>query len=147
MLLTAVAFILYGQVFAQDSPLEERLMAQKTAFLTDKMELTQKEAEKFWPVYNDYSSRKEKFSMEAKTLLRYYVRNAANLNEAEVREILEKYAGFQQQENDLFTEYHKKFQEVIPASKVLKLYAAEGQFRQYLLNQIRENRQQRPGAR
>jgi hypothetical protein len=135
-------------LFAQVRPqLEERLQAQKTAFFTERMQLTVKEAEKFWPVYNDYSSRKEKISMESSTTLRYFLRNAENLSEQETQELLTRYTAFQQQDHELFMEYDKKFREILPPSKILKLYSSELQFRQHLLEQLRDQRQERGGAR
>jgi hypothetical protein len=147
-LLLILTAVLTPGIFAQTRPqLEERLQAQKTAFFTERMELTVKDAEKFWPVYNDYSSRKEKISLESSTTLRYFHRNAANLSEQETKDLLDKYTGYQQQDHELFMEYDKKFREILSPSKILKLYSAELQFRQHLLEQLRDQRQERPGGR
>jgi len=131
-------------VNAQENPvLEERLRAQRTAFYTEKMSLTSGEAEKFWPVYNDYTSRKDKIDNEIKLILKYTARNSGNISTTETQEMLANYVNLQKKEHELFLEYHKKFLEILSPQKVLALYAAETQFRQYLLEQIRERREQR----
>ena len=42
----------------------EKLTAYKIAFFTKNLDLTPAEAEKFWPVYNDYSARKSKLQAD-----------------------------------------------------------------------------------
>jgi hypothetical protein len=45
-------------VKGQEQSDNEKLTAYKIAFFTQRLDLTPAEAEKFWPVYNDYSARK-----------------------------------------------------------------------------------------
>ena len=40
--------------FAQKNAGFERIKAQKVAYITDELDLTPQEAEKFWPIYNSY---------------------------------------------------------------------------------------------
>ena len=42
----------------------EKLKAYKTAFITEKLELTPAEAEKFWPVYNNYENKVHQLKFE-----------------------------------------------------------------------------------
>src|SRR5690606_25598231 len=43
------------QLFAQDSRgRSEQIEAIKVAFITNKLDLTSKEAQRFWPIYNSY---------------------------------------------------------------------------------------------
>ena len=50
------------QLFSQGKNME-RIRSQRVAFYTEKLELSEKEAEIFWPVYNDYSSQKEEINI------------------------------------------------------------------------------------
>ena len=49
------------QRFSQDDrdALRERVEAQRIAFITQKLELSPEESEKFWPVYNAYKQAQE----------------------------------------------------------------------------------------
>jgi len=138
-----VIFILcLGQTTQSQSPVNrmEKLQAQKIAFFTEKLQLSPAEAEKFWPVYNDYINRKNKLDEESKGLMRYIARNSDNMSENEINESMEKYLRLQEQLYQLFAEYHKKYQQILTPAKVMKIYIAENQFKVVLLNQIRENR-------
>ncbi|MCK7539265.1 MAG: hypothetical protein MZV63_54335 [Marinilabiliales bacterium] len=52
---------------------DEKLTAYKIAFFTQRLDLTPAEAEKFWPLYNDYSARKNKLQADRLSLMRYAI--------------------------------------------------------------------------
>ena len=135
-------FLLFGtiKVKGQFDERLERFQAQKVAYYTERLKLTSDEAEKFWPVFNDYTNRKEKLDEESKNLLRYLVRNSDNMAAKEVAESLDKYVQIQDKSHNLFMEYHKKYLEILPPQKVARVYIVETQFKTFLLNQIREAR-------
>ncbi|HUS85607.1 MAG TPA: hypothetical protein VMW76_00075 [Bacteroidales bacterium] len=124
-----------------------KIDAEKIAFFTKRLELSPQEAEKFWPVYNDYTSRKEKLALDKNSLLRYLNQNYKNLTEDELEESSDKFVNFNLQEAELAKEYHDKFKQVLPPSKVVRLYNAEVQFKALLLNQLGNRREQRPVRR
>lgn len=142
-----LSLILMPSIIAQVGQNLERVRAERIAFFTERMELTTSEAEKFWPVYNDYNSRKEKLNEEGRMLIRYVSNNSQNMENAEIQESLNNYVEIQKKTNDLFVAYNQNFLEILPASKVLKLYIAENQFKQYLLRKLGEARQERQGGR
>jgi len=143
------SFIILGSqcmiTIAQDrEERHERIKAMKIAYITERIELTTDEAEKFWPVYNDYESRKINTHEELRKLHRYYAENQDNITEEKQVELLNKYIKLQKQDAELLTIYHDKFIEILPPDKVMKLYIAEVQFKSYLLRQLREHKGQGP---
>ena len=64
---------------AQNTNLE-KLNDYKIGFFTKKLNLTSQEAEKFWPVYNDYQSQKNQIQIEKLKLNRNF-----NLNESTLK--------------------------------------------------------------
>lgn len=118
----------------------EKIQAQKVAFLTSKMGLTADEAQKFWPVYNEYDSRRNQILEQRRSTSYYYTQNAAKLSEKETDAIIQKYIALQKQETELLEQYNTRFRQILPASKVMKLYVAEVEFRNFLLRQIRDNK-------
>src|SRR5690625_6700831 len=56
LFLTFLAFTAYGQ-----DDKRSQIQAMKTAYITEELELTATEAEKFWPIYNAY--RKDLWSL------------------------------------------------------------------------------------
>jgi len=131
-------FIFTSVLFGQQSENKvEQINAQKIAFFTEKLSLTAKEAQQFWPVYNDYWLRKNKLIEDRKNLMNYCSDNISNLSEKEIEEIADKYTRFYTEEANLLVKYNDKFKSVLPVKKVMKLYIADNQFKVYLLQQIR----------
>jgi hypothetical protein len=123
---------------AQDNKrILNQIQTQKIAFFTQKMGLTPDEAQKFWPVYNEYSQKKEALTIEKKKLLEQHDSNTGTITDAGYETALQKFVQINKLESVLFEEYNKKFREILPASKVFKLYLAENQFKDWLLRQIK----------
>lgn len=118
---------------------EQELKAQKIAFLTKKMELTPAEAEKFWPVYNEYWNRKYKIIGEKRSAMKYCMENIDRMKDDEIAKYGDMYVNFQKQEADLLVEFNEKFKEILPPSKVFKLYNSDYEFKNYLLQQIKKS--------
>jgi hypothetical protein len=143
LILLTLILTSWGTVNAQLDERTEKFRAQKVAFFTERMKLTPNEAEKFWPVYNDYTNRRDKIEEESRMLLRYMVKNLENISDAETEDNLKKYISLQEKSHELFLEYHKKYSAILPPGKVANLYITETQFRTVLLNQIRDVRHDR----
>ena len=118
----------------------QELQAQKIGFFTKKLQLTTKEAQEFWPVYNDYQARKNKIIQDRRSTTRYYLQNLNNLSEKEIEEMTGKFIRLMKEESDLLLTYHEKFKEVLPIKKVMQIYIAEEQYKIFLLRQLRNRR-------
>lgn len=131
----------YG-VQAQTSGREKQdnLQQQKVTFFNEKLQLTPAESAKFWPVYNDYQNRRDKVTRDRNTLLKYFESNRNNLTEAEASSLIEKYLAFQLEETQLLENYTRKFQEILPARKVMRIYSVELEFKKWLLENLRQNK-------
>lgn len=115
----------------------EQLKSQKVAFFSSNIDLTSKEAEKFWPVYNEYTDKIENLKMEQRKVLRQLSEFEYMENEKDVKALLDAYLGSFAKENELLQEYYKKFSSILPPKKVARLYQTEEQFKQILLRSIR----------
>jgi hypothetical protein len=113
------------------------IQTQRIAFFTQKMGLTPEEAQKFWPIYNEYAKKKEALGSDKKKLINFYNNNAATMTENDIDVTIKKFIQISKDETNLLEEYNRKFREFLPAAKVFKLYLAENQFKEWLLKQIR----------
>lgn len=120
------------------SDLVNKIQTQRIAFYTSQMGITPDEAQKFWPIYNEYSAKKTKLSAEKNRLTKFYKENAATMTQNDIDVTINKYVQIAKSEAQLFEEFSKKFRQVLPASKVMKLYIAEVEFKTILLRQIKE---------
>lgn len=132
---TAATFRSSGQ-----NPNLERLKAYKIGFITKRLNLTPKEAETFWPVYNEFEVARNDIQKQRMTITRNIQQNAPNMNEKDLADAGDKFISLQMDEAKLAIEYHKKFKEILPPEKVLRLYQAENQYRVQLLNELKERR-------
>jgi hypothetical protein len=128
-----------NQILNQNPNLD-KLNAYKIAFFTRRLNLTSGEAEKFWPVYNEFQNKRIVIQTERQSLNRNVNQNMLNMSEKEMTETGDRLISLQIQEASLAQEYHKKFREILSPVKVLRLYQAENQYRIQLLNEL-EKRQ------
>ena len=124
---------------AQDDDRADRFRAQRVSFLTERMKLNSAEAQRFWPVYNEYSEKRDKINQEKIKLNRYVAQFANTVSDKEANDLSIKFLTLEKQEVQLREDYHKKFTSIVSARKVLLLYQGETQFKAYLLKQIRGN--------
>ena len=127
----------------KDKPSKEEVKAMKIAYLTDKLELTPQEAEKFWPVYNEYQGKKDEIRKKAKEHRKAKKENTSP-TDAEVEEMIQMHFSMKQKSLDLDKQYYSEFKNVLPIQKVGKFYRAEEQFKRELLKKIRGNRNHHP---
>ena len=123
----------------------DRLTAYKIAFFTKKLSLSSAEAEKFWPVYNDFSARKSKIQIDRVALMRYAAQNEANISNEELSTTADKLAGSFVYEADLIVKFNTDVKKILPPAKVIRLFQAENQYKQQLLRELRQ-RKQVPGT-
>ncbi len=146
MVLPIMLVISAAAAKAQDQDNLDKLTSFKIAFFTQKLNLTPSEAEKFWPVYNDYSARKSKLQTDRITLLRYASRNESNMRDEELALTAGKLTQTIIDEANLTAVYSAEMQKILPPAKIIKLYQADNQYKQRLLMELKERRQQAPGS-
>ena len=117
-----------------------KIHAQRVAFYTERMNLTPAEAEKFWPVYNEYDDKRSKIVAEETRLTRSFRKNQATMSESDIDATIKKIIQLRKAQVAILEDYNPKFREVLPAKKVMKLYLVEVEFRKYLMNQLRQVR-------
>jgi hypothetical protein len=127
---------------AAQNPNLEKLNVYKIAFFTRRLNLTSQEAEKFWPVYNEYQKQKNLIQQEKVTLIRDFNQNENTLNDNQLTELGDKLIATIVQESSLAVTYHKKLKEVLPPAKVIRFYQVENQYKAQLLNELQGVKQQ-----
>ena len=140
--ISALFVLLAVAVFgaSAQNPNFERLDSYKIAFFTKRLNLTPQEAERFWPVYNEYQVKKNGIQQQRILLTRNSNQNSVNMSEKELTDAGDKLISLQMEEADLALESHKKFKEILSPAKVLRLYQAENQYRLTLLNELRDRK-------
>ncbi|MCK4853012.1 MAG: hypothetical protein KAT31_02090 [Bacteroidales bacterium] len=122
----------------------EKFRSMKIAFITDRIELSPEEAEKFWPLYNENEKKKQELSGYRKMRSRNFSQQMENLSDEEVEEMIDNIIETRKKEAQLSAEFHEDLKNILPPKKIMKLYITEIQFREYMLRRIRDERRGSP---
>ncbi len=117
----------------------EKMKAEKIAFLTQKMDLMVDEAQKFWPLYNEFDNKREKLRTQKRETMPRTL-NIDSMPDAAVTAILDKMLQLETEELNIRKEYHEKFKKVLTPKKMLMYYRAEHEFRDLLLWRLKKGR-------
>ena len=124
----------------QDQKVREKIEAARIADITDQLQLTPGEAEKFWPIYREFAERRRE--------IRHRLRDAKSVNPGQTdQEAVDQHFKMKQQELDLEKDYSGRLLKVISAEKLRSLPQAERKFRQMILDQIQRRQMQQERLR
>ena len=141
-LLSIVVLLVSATFYAQGDSMKEKkeqIKTLKVAFFTTELDLTNTQAEKFWPLYNTFDDKQ--FELRHQKMRAFMKRlNDGSLDKLSEKEANIFLAQIQGTEEELFL-LRKKFthdlRAIIPASKIIKLKKAEEDFNRKLLQQYR----------
>jgi len=123
---------------------QEKIEAMKVGFITQKLDLSTEEAQKFWPVYNKYQDElkvireSRRNDIEGKSM--------ETMSDKDVEKLIDNELQRRQQEVDLIKKYTVELKKVIPTRKVALLMRLEEDFKREVLKRIQENRGDKPGG-
>lgn len=138
-----LSFILLVPALAQDEEVPvrdpkamEKIKAARIAYITEKLNLTPAEAEKFWPIYNEFDKKREELRMEA----RQNRKNPDPSKSAEENQkaVIAQQHAFRQNELNLEKDYSNRLLNVVSAQKVMSLPKTERDFRTLLLRKMQQ---------
>ncbi len=134
----------WGNSNAQENH-RERIKAYKTAYITQELDLSSKEAEKFWPLYNDYEKKLFGLRVLKVRKERDKIKNQGGFEDLSDKEAKEALDNMIQNEKEIIKikeELYIELTDVLSPIKILKLYKAEMDFNKKLLSQYKKNRGQ-----
>ena len=135
--LATVLLLVAPAAHAQGGARKGQRLAQlenaKIAFITTRITLTQDQAQKFWPLYNEFSGRRRELNRNSR-LLRRNVTDA--MTDQQIRDNFNQSFTLRQQELSLEKEYFEKFQKVITLRQVSQLFLAERDFTKEVIKRV-----------
>jgi len=127
---------------AQNQPTAlEKVEAAKIALITERLNLTPEQAEKFWPIYKEFNDKQRGLRQEFQQMRAGHDPKTAS--DAENKQMLNKGLQIKQRQLDLEKTYSNRMQQVISTQQLMSLRKAENDFRQMLMQRIREQQHQR----
>ena len=115
----------------------ERIQAARVTFLTEKMQLTPEQAQKFWPVYNEFHKKRRDLKRKARV---FKGQDLDKLTDAQLREGIKEMMDGKTKEAELEKSYSEKFLTVISPKQLATMYRAEKEFMKMLIKRLDENK-------
>lgn len=138
-ILLILILVLSISAFSQDKDRYERIKALKIAFITERLELTESEAQSFWPIYNAFDSENQKLRKETKGKFRKI--DFESMGDQEAKKLLEDMMIVDTKKHDLKQKFANDLLKVLPAKKIILLKATEDAFNRRMMEQFKKRRQ------
>lgn len=121
-----------------DAEIKDRIRAAEIAYLSQKLDLTPEEAQKFWPLYNQYTKEVEILIAER--------RNHNQGSRQSLKPTDDNELGYERRMLDIKTHYRQEFQKVLPAAKAGNVFRSEREFRNQLIRAMKERQSRNMGG-
>jgi len=122
----------------------ERIKALKVSFITENLDLSEKEAQEFWPVYNNYEKQTSSIRFkEVKALKKEIKENISTMTDEEASAFVTKLNDAETRMLKLRMEFSEKLSNIIPAKKIILLKIAEDDFKKKMFEEYKKQRKKK----
>ena len=97
--------------------LREDLRSQKKQIIAANMQLTDAEATKFWPIYDQYASALTKVGDDRLAIIKEYAKSYDTMTDAQAKSLITRWAATDEQALHLRMQYIPKIEQVLPGKK------------------------------
>lgn len=151
-LILSIAFIASANVYSQQrNNIDiDRVKSHKIAFITNELNLTAREAQVFWPVYNAHEKLMSQYRRDEINAMKMVVKNPDrsylskksfdNISEDEAKKIYSIVTNLRNKTHQEKQNYMSKLTSILSYKKILKLQASERKFRKELFRKLKQNR-------
>ncbi len=123
---------------------DDKIQALKVSFITERLALTQNEAQKFWPIYNAYNKTiREIKHRDIRNIRREIRKNLESIDDKRAKELLDALSKYEKQLYNEELDLNKKLQGIISSKKIILLKVAEEDFKRKLFEQFKKMRHER----
>ena len=138
VIITLISTNIFSQNCKDYKKNREKYEAEKVAYITKQLNLSVKESQEFWPLYNEYQNKKDDIFISLRKIHKNIVKDFDNISDQDAEKALNQISDLKVQQAELSKEYEKKFLKVLPPKKVLLLYKAERDFKKTLLKELKK---------
>ncbi len=129
--MTLVLCIVALPVLGQDKPADtmqfvrEKLQADKKLLVATNMDLTEKQAQAFWPIYESYQKDLGLVNGRMLVLLQDFAKNYPSMTDQEAKKLVDDYLAIEQDRINLKQAYRPKLRKALPEKKVARYLQIE----------------------
>jgi len=136
-------FGLNNLIAQQNRGKHENFKAYKIAYITEQLDLTPEEAEKFWPLYNEFGKQFYEIKVIGMRDQKRKIKESGGieaLSEKEANEYISVLLNTEEEIVKLKKKFYNRLKGVLSSNKILQLYNAENGFNRRLLSEFRKNK-------
>ncbi|WP_289044306.1 hypothetical protein [uncultured Olleya sp.] len=136
-ILIALVLLFSFSAFAQrdNKKQHEKIKALKVAHITEQLDLTTKEAEAFWPIYNKFEEDRYKIR-ESSSEKRKRV-DAQKLTESQAEQLVKEMQELEATKFKMDKDYVAKLSKIISYKKIVLLFNSERTFKKKMIEEYR----------
>lgn len=139
---SVLSLVVIASAMAQGGPSKEKVKQMKIAFITEKLDLSVEESQKFWPIYNELENEKESLKAETKEI-EQRINSKSNPSSSDVEAAVKGLSELKRREISLHEQFALDCLPVLGPEKTRSMLGAEEQFRKVLLEEIQRRRENR----
>jgi hypothetical protein len=114
----------------------QKIDQARVNFISQKLQLSQVESQKFWPVYNEYLDKIKSIRHQRKKMFQEF---DYSQNRADADQFIKTFNQLELAEYQIKSEYSQKFKQIIGVVKTAHLFKAEEEFRLELVKILKSD--------
>jgi len=137
--LTSIVFILSFSLITFGQSNRDKIKTLKIAYITEKLDLSEKEAQQFWPIYNNFEEENSRLRGEG-----YEARKKINfdtLTEDDAKQFLKEVRLNDTKRQSLENDFVDRLSKVISAKKIILLHKIEDDFKRKMFDEYKKRKQ------
>ncbi|NBC57460.1 MAG: hypothetical protein GVY05_04155 [Bacteroidetes bacterium] len=131
-LIVVLSLFCFVNLYCQE---DDDITSYKIAFITDRLDLSSKQAQVFWPIYNKHNRLYEDLKKNTWEPIREGLNKIDKLSNQEAEKLLDDYRSYKKKRYEYREAYIKELLTVISPKKIMQLKKADYDFNRELLKQ------------
>jgi len=140
ILLIVILLFFYQLSFSQGRDARQKIESARIALITERLGLTPEQAEKFWPIYNEYNNYRRDLVQEMQEARKNV--DMQNLTEEQGQKLMNLGMNIKERQLQLERTYSKRLTEVITTKQLLSLRKAEEDFRKMIIRRLEDRKRE-----
>jgi len=136
--ITSIIFIISFSLISFSQQNRDKIKTLKIAFITEKLDLSEKEAQQFWPIYNAFED--EQFQIRRNSFQGRNKINFETITEEEASSLLKEMRSVETKRHALKTKFIDDLTKILPAKKIIMLDKVEDDFKHKMFEEYRRRR-------
>ena len=133
--LTSIVFILSFSLITFGQSNRDKIKTLKIAYITEKLDLSEKEAQQFWPIYNNYEEENSKLRNEASETRKKI--NFETLSEEDAKQFLKEIRLNDKKRQAAENDFIDRLTKIISAKKIIMLHKIEDDFKRKMFDEYK----------